>query len=162
MSYINVTTKMFFDKPGVVAAMSRKTQRVLSSTGAFTRQTMKRGMRKRKGVSAIGDYPSAHGNSLLRSLIYFGYDDATQSVVIGPTLIRNDSSILSNVTVPQLINEGGTIQRRVFRRRKNSRLSGYVTETQRYRPRPFVALTTPVAAKKLADNMAKFELKKGV
>jgi hypothetical protein len=163
VNYINVTTKMFFDKPGVVAAMSAKTHRVLSSTGAFARTVMQRGMRRRKGVSAPGDYPSAHGNSLLRDLLYFGFDASAQGVVVGPTLIgrnRRGAIVESGKTIPQLINEGGAVVRKSTIRGRGRRAIDKINRYA-YRARPFVTLTLPKAAAKLAENMKKFELKKG-
>lgn len=155
---INVTTKMFFDRVKVANAMERKENRCLSSAGAFGRTVMRRGMRRRKRISAPGEYPSAHAGQL-KELIYFGFEPSTKSVVIGPTFFRKDrEAIGATKTVPQLINEGGT----VFRQRKvgrgaNRRLVGGVVR-QLYRPRPFVALTLPKTAAKLAQNMEKFDL----
>jgi len=167
MSYINVTTKMFFDRAGIIAAMTDKSRKCLSSALAFGRQVMKRGMRRRKGVSAVGDYPSAHKNSLLRDFIFFGLDVKTLSGVVGPTLLHRggsgmDREIVSGAkTVPELINEGGiVIRHRAMGRGRTFRRVG-TAQKQIYKPRPFVALTLPKTAAKLADNMAKFPLRKG-
>jgi hypothetical protein len=169
MTYINVTTKMFFDKPGVIAAMSEKSHRCLSSALAFSHTVMKRGMRKRKGISAVGAYPSSHGNPLLKELIYFGLDSNSLGGIVGPTLLgggghgTKDQLIEGGKVLPELINEGGTViyQKRQFRRRDGKNVLVKKPVKQRYRPRPFIELTLPHGAKKLAENMANFELRKG-
>ncbi len=150
---INVTTKMFFDRDKVVNAMDRKTHQCLSSAGAFARTVMKRGMRRRKKISQPGEYPSAHAGQL-RDLIYFGFDGNTKTAVIGPKLYSGKDTAQRNKTIPQLINEGGTVVRAI--RQKNGTLKRV---TQQYQPRPFVGLTAPIAAAKLAENMEKFDLK---
>lgn len=150
--FINVTTQMFFDRDKVQRAMDRKGQRCLSSAGAFGRTVMKRGMRRRKSVSAVGAYPSAHAGQL-RDLIYFGYDAASKGVVIGPTLFSGTQDGGSK-TVPQLLNEGGTVTRVVRRTGQPSR-----PVRQVYQPRPFVELTRKPAADKLLENIEKFEFR---
>ena len=151
--FINVTTKMFFDRDRVVNAMDRKAQRCLSSAGAYGRTIMRRGMKRRKGISAPGGFPSAHAGQL-KELIYFGYDAATKGVVIGPTLFKKDRELTGTTkTVPQLINEGGT----VFRVKKVGRGSQHIRQT--YRPRPFVELTRPHVEKKFLENLEKFDFK---
>ena len=150
----SVDKRIFFDKPGIISRMTRKTRRVLSATGAYARGVMKKGMRYRKATSQPGDYPSAHkGNPLLRQLIFFGADIATGSVVIGPILFKPSGEAK---TIPQLINEGGTVVRPrkfVVKGRQPKRIEGKATLT--YQPRPFVELTLPIAAGRLVTNMEK-------
>lgn len=157
---------MFFDRAGVQAAMDKKTTRVLSATGAFSRKAMQRGMRYRKSASQPGDYPSARrGNAMLRDRILFGFDVGTESLIVGPAKLDSQDKEVAAAgkTVPELINFGGTITRKAIydpqkkqirRIRANQRPRRW-----RYRPRPFVELTLPIAAAKLRDNMEKFDLK---
>jgi len=161
-----VVKSMFFDRARVLDAMDKKTQRVLGSTGAFAQTAMQRGMRHRKSASQPGDYPSARrGIAMLRDKILFGYDMGTKSLIVGPSKLESQDKEVaaSGKTVPELINFGGVVMRRqiydpktkqIHRIRKNQRTRRWV-----YRPRPFVQLTLPIAAKKLADNMEKFDLK---
>lgn len=161
-----VVKDMFFDRVKVLEAMDKKVARVLSSTGAFSRTAMQRGMRYRKKASEPGVYPSARrGNSLLRDRILFGFDSGSKSLIVGPSKLDSQDKEVAAAgkTVPELINFGGTITRHaiydplkkeVRRIRKGQRPRRWV-----YRPRPFVTLTLPIAAKKLADNMEKFDLK---
>jgi hypothetical protein len=154
-----VTTKHFFDKHGITEKMDRKTKRVLSSTGAYSRTVMKNGMKTANGSAPPGAYPHSHQGDLKR-LIYFGYDDATKSVVVGPTPFKSrESSLTGGLTVPQLVNEGGTVYRQGFVGPRRHRRPAGVRLRYSYQARPFVALTAPIAAKKLAENMAKFDLK---
>ncbi len=148
---LSVTPKIFFDRKTVVDAVGRKNARVLSQTGAFARTVMKRGMRKRKKVSDPGEFPSSHAGHL-RNLIFFGYDAAKKSVVIGPTLFKDK---VGGKTIPQLINEGGNAAIDVTDRKTGKKTRRSVT----YRPRPFVALTAKVAIPKFRENMAKIPLK---
>jgi len=75
---------MFFNAKAVTGAVDRATRRVLSRFGAFVRTTAQHSIRKRKTVSRPGQPPSSHVGTL-RRLIFFGYDPAKKSVVIGPT-----------------------------------------------------------------------------
>lgn len=177
---VHVSLDMFFDLPGIIAKMDKKTERVLSSTGAFAMSVMQRGMRYRKSASKPGDYPSArqgrvkkksdlkpgemNGNSLLRAKIRFGFESSTKSLIVGPALLDSTDSEVAAAgkTVPELINFGGTIQRRQIYDPKTKQIR-YLRRGQkpvrwRYRPRPFVELTKPIAIRKLAENMEKFKL----
>ena len=117
-----VTKSMFFDRKAVTSAVDRATRKVLSAFGAFVRTAAKHSIRKRKAVSQPGQPPSSHVGHL-RRLIFFGYDPARKSVVIGPTPFR------SEVEAPPLLEYGG---RALCKDRKGKRV------TATYRPRPFM------------------------
>lgn len=74
---------LFFDKKKVLDAADRATSRVLSRFGAFVRTRARSSIRKRKRISDPGSPPSSHVGTL-RDSIYFAYDPARRSVVIGP------------------------------------------------------------------------------
>ncbi len=160
---MHVSLDMFFDLEAVQARMDKKTERVFGATGAYVRKAMQRRMRRRKSASAPGDYPSARpGNPLLREKIRFGYDNRNQSLVIGPALLdRTDREVAAaGLTVPELINYGGTVMRRKIWDPRAKKIR-YLGRNQRpipwhYRPRPFVALTENIARAKLLENMEKF------
>lgn len=163
---IHVSVDMFFSVERIIASMDKKTRRVLSSTGAYTRTVMKRRMKYSKKVSAPGHYPSARkANSLLRDKILFGYDLASKELVVGPTLLNgSDHEVAAaGFTVPQFINVGGVVLRRKIWDAKKKQIrrirSSQPAVAWTYRPRPFVSLTLPVAVEQLEKNMAKFELK---
>ena len=75
---------MFFDRQAVIDAVGRANAQVLGRAGAFIQRRAKSSIRKRKRVSLPGEPPSSHVGTL-RNLIYFGFDTATQSMVVGPT-----------------------------------------------------------------------------
>lgn len=87
---------------------------VLSKFGAFVRRTAKGLIRKRKRSSNPGEPPSSHVGTL-KEFIYFAYDTARRSVVIGPMKTNQvffNSSGPVKGTVPEVLESGGTI--RVF------------------------------------------------
>jgi len=82
------------------------------------RTTARSSIRRRKVVSRPGQPPSSH-TGLLKRFIFFGYDPARHSVVIGPVaLARSDGK------APSLLEHGGM-----------SRRAGRAV---RYRRRPFM------------------------
>lgn len=104
---------IFFDPQRVIRAMDKATRRSLMRAGAFIRRTAKTSIRKRKGASKPGKPPHSHIGHL-RRLLYFAYDPAIPSVVIGPAKWRFGEA-------PNLLEFGGTQSRRrgrkVIRRR---------------------------------------------
>jgi hypothetical protein len=74
---------MFFSAPKVLGAVNKGERRALSRSGALVRTIAKRSIRKRKKPSQPGQPPSSH-SGLLKRFIFFGYDPATRSVVVGP------------------------------------------------------------------------------
>lgn len=134
----------------IAAAMARKEKAVLHKTAAYSRTTMKRGMRKRKGSGPVGGYPNAHEGSL-RRLVAFRVDEKRGTAAIGPTAFSTQPPWLPPgvKTVPQLLNEGGTVRRKIFGK----------SRTRNYEGWPFVGNTTSPAAKRFADNMENLPLK---
>ena len=113
----------FFDRLKVQRAVGDATRRVLSKFGAFVRTAARHSIRKRKAVSQPGNPPSSH-TGLLRNRIYFAYDPARQSVVIGPTPINQvtfdrDIKPVSGI-VPEILEYGGSAGGPASRRRSVS------------------------------------------
>ena len=122
--------KLFFDRATVESALDKHERRVLGRTGAFTRKVMRNSIRKRpkkKGFKSTPPFPRyvAHSNSGLR-LIFFVYEPAKGSVVIGPVKFRHKTEYVMHNrierydigadTVPELLNTGGTSRvTRVYR-----------------------------------------------
>jgi len=110
---------LFFDTPRVQREVDAATRRALGKAGAFIRQRARTSIRKRKKVSQPGNPPSSHAGHL-RRLIFFAYDPAGQTVVIGPVPFRKGEA-------PRLLEFGGTTthrsrstgrtRRRVYRKR---------------------------------------------
>lgn len=122
--------KFFFDRKVVIDAVDRATRKALSKAGAFIRTRSKSSIRSRKKVSAPGSPPSSHTGDL-KKRIFFGYEPATKSVVVGPVRFRAGEA-------PRLLEFGGQARRR----------SHGKTRAVAYRPRPFMgpALQKEIAA----------------
>ncbi len=116
---------LFFDQAKVLRKADQATRKVLSRFGAFVRQTAKGSIRKRKKPSAPGSPPSSH-SGLLKRLIFFGYEPARRSVVIGPAAFFNN--VRRKSEAPRLLEHGGSAFIRYRGQRKRAR----------YRERPFM------------------------
>ena len=116
-------TQLFFDSKKVRRSVDRTTRRVLSKFGAFVRRTARSSIRKRKKASPPGSPPSSH-IGLLKKFIWFGYEPAKRSVVIGPARLSQGG----RGEAPSLLEYGGTgtVERRGKRKRA------------KVRPRPFM------------------------
>ena len=128
--------QLFFDRSAVQKAADRAKVRVLSKLGAYVRRAAQTSMRRRKkGSSQPGQPPFAKSGEM-RDLLFFSYDPASKSVVVGPLGFKSKGG----QTVPQLHEYGGeqTIMDGPRDRRK-PRLC-------RYPARPFMA---PALAKTL-------------
>jgi len=91
-----------FDRERVLRAVNRAKRAVLSKAGAFIRTTARHSIRKRKGTSKPGQPPFSHEGSL-RRLILFGYDQAAESVVVGPVGFKGSKA-------PNVLEFGGTTE----------------------------------------------------
>lgn len=121
----------FFDRQAVIARVGVARVRVLSRMGAFVRTRARSLIRQKKGVSAPGTPPHSHEGSL-RKMLYFAYDPATDTVVVGPAWFNWTKKRLraGNKPVPQLLEEGG---RHVVVDRSGGR------RVLTYRPRPYMS-----------------------
>lgn len=136
----------FFDRDAVLKALERGQLRALSKIGAFVRRRAQTSIRYGKKSSPPGKPPTGHKGvytrprkvgktglvvrqpvSPLRDLIWFAYDPATKSVVIGPILFVGARK--QNPPAPKLLEFGGMVSRRTN--------DGKV-RTFRYRGNPFM------------------------
>jgi hypothetical protein len=115
---------VFFDRQAVISAVDAAKRKVLSKAGAFIRTSAKTSIRQRKGTSKPGQPPFSHEGSL-RRFIYFGYDRASDSVVVGPVGFRKS-------VAPHVLEYGGTAA--VPRRHR----SGPATQTVEIAARPYM------------------------
>ena len=115
--------RMFFDRQAVISKVDAATRRVLSKFGAFVRRSAKSSIRKRKKPAPPGQPPSSH-TGLLKKFIFFGYDAARQSVVIGPTRLNQKG----RGEAPPLLEYGGKTT--LVRRGKKKRVT--------YQARPYM------------------------
>ena len=112
---------LFFDRARVTNAVDRTTRKNLSRFGAFVRKRARSSIRKRRRISNPGQPPSSH-TGLLKRNIFFVYEPARRSVVIGPVLLNSSSG------APELLEHGGTVVRKVGGRRVR----------MTYQPRPYM------------------------
>lgn len=133
----------FFDREAVQKRLDAGVKKSLSKIGAFVRTDASRSIRsvgkrakakalaarmagQKEGTSVVskpGSPPLSH-TGLLKKNIFFVYDDAIKSVVVGPILLNAKSG----GKAPRLLEHGGTDQRKT----KKS------TVVAVYQPRPFM------------------------
>lgn len=102
--------RSFFDRVPVLNALDEGTRNALATGGARIRQTARRSMRSRKKASEPGQPPSAHRQDelhprgpLLKDRLYFAYDHAERSVVVGPEQLGGSGS-------PERLEKGGQVR----------------------------------------------------
>lgn len=113
----------FFDRKKVTRTVDKATRKVLSRFGAFVRTAARSSIRRRKSVSNPGQAPTSW-TGLLKKFLFFSYDHAKRSVVIGPVRLNK-----SGGEAPRLLEEGGRVARRG---RKGKR------RVMRYEARPYM------------------------
>lgn len=90
---------VFFDRAAVVRAVDGARRKALSKAGAFIRTAARTSIRRRRGSAPPGKPPHSHEGSL-RKLILFGYDRASDSVVVGPVGFKKS-------VAPRVLEHGG-------------------------------------------------------
>jgi hypothetical protein len=135
----NVAKSNFFDRDRVKDVMDKATRQALVDIGSYVRKVAQRSLRYRNRPSAPGKPPHAHRSmsrmkrnrktgavkrqmvSPLREFIFFAYDAARKTVVVGPALLngRNGSLILSSLEYggPSIVMVGGKGRRIMVRAR---------------------------------------------
>lgn len=101
----NIKLRYFFDRPEVYKRLLAKDRKVLSGTGAFAMQVVRRSMRPggKSGASSKPGEPPRYHTKLLRDHILFAYDEAKNSVVVGPRVLNGRSARY----IPALLQFGG-------------------------------------------------------
>jgi hypothetical protein len=112
----------FFDRAKVQRSVSRAERRVLSRFGAYVRQDARSRIRRRKRPSRPGESPT-NQTGLLKRNIFFVYDEARRSVVIGPIRLNRGTD------APATLEHGGVV---LIRPRNGP------PETVVYLPRPYM------------------------
>ena len=107
---------LFFDKPAVMRAVSEASRKILSKFGAFVRTSAKSSIRQSKSASKPGEPPHSH-SGLLKRFIFFGYDTAQASVVVGGERLtgRNKGE------APSILEHGGTANLMVLSKSERKR-----------------------------------------
>lgn len=107
---LSLAKSSFFDRGSVLRAVERGRRKALSRYGAYVRKIAQNSMKRSKRSAPPGTPPYVHVG-LLKRHIYFTYDAANQSVVIGPILIRAGS------IVPSLLEYSGNVGKKVYEAR---------------------------------------------
>lgn len=125
-------TRVFFDTKAVMARLPPARRKALSKGGAFIRQTARGSIRKGKKPSKPGSPPKSHVGTLKR-LLYFAFDLATDSTVIGPEFTNTPGRRVKpvNGTVASTLEEGGAVS--VFLKRTGQSVNAKIEA------RPFMA-----------------------
>lgn len=119
----------FFDAKKVTDMVEKKKLKALAKFGAFVRRRAKSSIRKRKRTSEPGSPPSSHIGTL-KNLIYFAYDAASGTTVVGPIPFGGKA------VAPALLEHGGSISGGALKQNKIG--SVRKPRTLNYRPRPFM------------------------
>lgn len=96
----------FFDTEAIRKQVKKDKRAVFSKMGAFIRTRARSSIRTRKKSSPPGQPPSSHQGSLKR-LIFFAYDAATDSVIVGPASFASKQG-----DARLLLEKGGDVTRR--------------------------------------------------
>lgn len=108
---IELAKASFFDRKRVKSKIDRTSEKSLRAIGALVRRVERNSIRVKEGPSTPGQPPHAHGrDSLFRSKIFFVYDSASKSVLIGPALINGSLKKPPSQTVPEVLEFGGTVE----------------------------------------------------
>jgi len=137
--------RLFFDRPAVTRAVGRAERRILSKFGAFVRQTARNSIRTRRAPSSPGEPPSSH-TGLLKRFIFFLYDRARHSVIVGPVRLNQKVG-----EAPAALEFGG--RSRVVAGRRKRRLLRTVTIRPRPYMRPALARERPKLPALWADSV---------
>jgi hypothetical protein len=115
----------FFDSERVLARVETGKRKALSKSGSYVRTRARSSLRYRKAGASPGSPPSVHRFagftrrktnrktgvvtrnvvSPLRELLYFAYDETSDSVVIGPEAFRN--AYAGPGVAPRALEKGG-------------------------------------------------------
>lgn len=102
---------LFFDKQAVLTPAAKAKRRALTKFGAYVRRVSRNSIRKvgKKGAAAKPGQPPKSRTGLLKQHIYFVYDKANDSVIIGPAALsgRRDQSRPAT----EVLEVGGTVTR---------------------------------------------------
>lgn len=160
MNNIARVTKLFFDQKAVTSAVDRGTRRALSKFGAIVRAIARASLRPSPGyqtrtlnvdgekVVVVGQIPSRPGSppfasadSPLRKFLWYSYDPARRSVVVGPVRLTRTRAQRMSVA-PEALEYGGTSVHAGARVLRTGPRGGAYTSRLDFevqvRPRPFM------------------------
>lgn len=128
----------FFDSAKVQKQMDAATRRGMNTIGGYTRRVARTSLKVNKDPSEPGRPPHIRSKgSPLRSLLLYGYEHATKSVVIGP-------AALGAAVTPAVLEFGGTVKPKRNRRGRPRRPS-------KIKPRPYMGPALELTQTKIPD-----------
>lgn len=159
----------FFDRGAVMAVVDKATRRNLARAGGFIRQTARRSMRRApKKVGTAGSPPGSPPYTRARSgdfaslrSIFFSWDAAARSVVVGPALLNGSAH--QSLTVPELHEHGGErqvveVQTRpggpwlpIKSKSRRSKIVAQRTRRARYPARPYMEPALTASLERVTD-----------
>lgn len=86
----------FFTSSAVTKKVKPAARKILSKFGSYVRQTARQSIKNKK--RSVASQPPASRTGKLKRFIYFGYDEAKNSVIIGPAKLNNtvsDTALIS-------------------------------------------------------------------
>lgn len=89
----------FFDRGAVLAAVGAAATTGMKRVGGYTRTVARNSMKKSKAASKPGQPPHVHVGTL-KNLLFFAFDFATNSMVVGPVGFKGSD-------VPSVLEFGG-------------------------------------------------------
>lgn len=102
---------LFFDRQAVLTPAAKAKRRALTRFGGYVRRVSRNSIRKvgKSGATAKPGQPPKSRTGLLKQHIYFVYDKAKDSVIIGPAALsgRREQSRLAT----EVLEVGGTVVR---------------------------------------------------
>ena len=115
-------TKSFFDAPKIQRRVDFAKKRNFSRMGAFIRTRARSSLRRRKRTAAVGSPPSVHSKGTNLKTIFFFYDLAKETMVVGPVEFRGRQS---DRTASNIHEFGGKARMRKTRRTGKKRVNNY-------------------------------------
>jgi len=112
-------SRFFLDSSKLLAKVDAAKRKNLSFSGAVLRRSAQESMRYRNKPAPAGQPPSAHKEGkgpLLRKRLFFAFEPATESVVVGPEALSG-----AKADAPELMERGGTAQRSYYRTSRSGR-----------------------------------------
>lgn len=108
----------FFDRAAITDKVEAAKLKALARIGASIRTHARFSMGRRKAASPPGSPPSVHKGQL-KNLIFYAYDPATKSVVVGPAFFTGGKRSLAATPVPAIEEKGGTqfLLKKVYEKR---------------------------------------------
>lgn len=135
---IKINTRTFFNNRKVLRLLDKKTHAALRSFGKYVRRVAKNSIKSagKKGTPSKPGQPPKSRKGLLKNFIFYGFDLAKRSVVIGPQKIHGLKG-----KAPNVLEYGGRV--------KGKSKKGHITSSK-VSARPYMGPAFEKSKKKLS------------